>query len=108
MRRSRSHRLPAILLLLPLLVGLLGAPVNTPTARGDELSDAKAQQQKLKDQVAAQKARVAALNSLQTALSSEINATKAQLSQIGGEPRQVDDIVGHHNGHQDNRTLTQR
>jgi murein DD-endopeptidase MepM/ murein hydrolase activator NlpD len=85
MRRSRTHRLPVLLLVLPLVVGLLGAPASTPTVRGDELADAKAQQQKLKDEVAAQKARVAALDSLQTALSSEIASTKAQLSQIGAD-----------------------
>ena len=44
------------LLLLPLVVGLLGAPASPPGVRGDELSDAKARQAQLKKEVADQKA----------------------------------------------------
>jgi murein DD-endopeptidase MepM/ murein hydrolase activator NlpD len=80
--RRRRH-LPALLLILPLVLGLVGAPPNTRLVAGDELADAKAKQAALKKEVAAQKAKVAQINSLQSALSSEIRATKAQLNSIG-------------------------
>jgi murein DD-endopeptidase MepM/ murein hydrolase activator NlpD len=80
--RRRRH-LPALLLVLPLVLGLVGAPPNTRMVAGDELADAKAKQAALKKEVAAQKAKVAQINSLQSALSSEIRATKAQLHSIG-------------------------
>ena len=71
--------------MLPLLVGLLGAPGSTLDVRADELSDAKAKQTALKKEVADQKARVAALADLQTGLSAEIADTKKQLRQVGAD-----------------------
>ena len=82
--RLRRH-LPALLLIVPLVLGMLGAPPSMPVAHGDELTDAKAQQAKLKKEVAAQKERVAAIQSLQSALASEIGETKKQLSAIGAD-----------------------
>ena len=82
--RFRRH-LPTLLLLIPLAVGMLGAPSNAGIARGDELSDAKAKQAALKKQVAEQKAQIAAINDLQAGLSAEIADTKSQLRKIGAD-----------------------
>ncbi len=71
--------------MLPLIVGLLGAPGSTLDVRADELSDAKAKQTALKKEVADQKARVAALAELQTGLSAEIADTRNQLRQVGAD-----------------------
>ena len=83
--RRRARRLPALALLIPLVIGLLGAPAVTPTARGDELSDAKAKQEQLKKEVAQQKAEVVRLNALQAGLAAEIRQTKAQLNAINAD-----------------------
>lgn len=83
-RRIRRH-LPAVLLMLPMVIGLLGAPVNTSVVHGDELSDAKAKQAALKKEVADQKARVAALADLQSGLAAEISDTKRQLRAVGAD-----------------------
>ncbi len=71
--------------MLPMVVGLLGAPANTRLAYGDELSDAKAKQADLKKEVAEQKAQVAALNDLQAGLAAEISDTKNQLRKVGAD-----------------------
>ena len=81
-RRRLTRRLGSVLLLLPLVVGLLGAPASPQGARGDELSDAKARQAQIKKEMADQKAKVAELNALQGALSSEIKNTKDELRGI--------------------------
>jgi murein DD-endopeptidase MepM/ murein hydrolase activator NlpD len=83
-RRPRGG-LPAFMLLIPLVFGLLGASVSPQTARGDDLSDAKARQTALKKEVVAQKARVAALNDLQAGLSAEISDTRNQLRKVGAD-----------------------
>ena len=83
-RRPRGG-LPAFMLLIPLIFGLIGASVSPQTARGDDLSDAKARQTALKKEVAAQKARVAALNDLQAGLSAEISDTRNQLRKVGAD-----------------------
>jgi murein DD-endopeptidase MepM/ murein hydrolase activator NlpD len=80
--RLRRH-LPTVLLLIPLAVGLLGAPSNTGFVRADDLGDAKAKQAALKKQVAEQQAQIAAINDLQHGLAAEISDTKNQLRQIG-------------------------
>jgi murein DD-endopeptidase MepM/ murein hydrolase activator NlpD len=72
-------------MLIPLVVGMLGVPSATPTVRGDELSDARAKQQALKDKVAQQKAQIAAINDLQQGLSQQISGTKTQLRKIGAD-----------------------
>ena len=74
-----------MLLLIPLMVGVLGAPMSpaAPSAvHGDELSDAKAKQAQLKKDIAAQKAQVAQLNALQIDLASGIRQTADQLRGI--------------------------
>jgi murein DD-endopeptidase MepM/ murein hydrolase activator NlpD len=80
----RRHLLHLVLL-VPLVVGLIGAQGTTQVVRGDELTDAKAKQAELKREVAAQKARVADLNALQSALASEIRETRIQLNAIGAD-----------------------
>jgi murein DD-endopeptidase MepM/ murein hydrolase activator NlpD len=82
--RRRSRILLAVLA-IPLLFGLVVAPVTAPTARGDELSDAKARQEQLKKQIADQREKVAALNGLQASLAAEIRATKSDLRAIGAD-----------------------
>jgi murein DD-endopeptidase MepM/ murein hydrolase activator NlpD len=82
--RLRRH-LPTLLLLIPLAVGALGAPSNTPVVQADELSAAKAKAAALKKQVAAQKAQIAAINDLQAGLAAEIADTKNQLRKIGAD-----------------------
>jgi murein DD-endopeptidase MepM/ murein hydrolase activator NlpD len=82
--RFRRH-LPTLLLLIPLAVGLLGAPSNTGVAHADELSAAKARQAALKKQVAEQKAQIAAINDLQAGLAAEISDTKNQLRKVGAD-----------------------
>lgn len=88
-RRRPGRRLGTFLLLLPLVVGLLGAPASPPGVRGDELSDAKARQAQLKKEVAAQKQRVADLNALQGALTAEIKGTTAELRGINADLKKV-------------------
>ncbi len=88
-RRRLGRRLGSILLLLPLVVGLLGAPASPPGVRGDELSDAKARAAQLKKDVAEQKQRVANLNALQGALSAEIKNTAAELRGINADLKKV-------------------
>jgi murein DD-endopeptidase MepM/ murein hydrolase activator NlpD len=83
--RRPSGGLHALVLMIPLLVGMLGASVSPQVVRGDELSDAKAKSAALKKQVAEQKARVAALNDLQAGLAAEIADTKNQLRAIGAD-----------------------
>jgi len=82
--RFRRH-LPTLLLLIPLAVGLLGAPSNTGVVRADEITDAKAKQAALKKQVAEQKAQLAAINDLQAGLAAEITDTKNTLRKVGAD-----------------------
>lgn len=69
-------------MLLPLVVGLFGSPTSPQTARGDELSDAKARQEQLKRDAASQKDRVAKLNALQAGLAAQIRQTANELHGI--------------------------
>jgi murein DD-endopeptidase MepM/ murein hydrolase activator NlpD len=84
-RRRLGRRLGSVLLLLPLVVGILGAPATTPTARGDELADAKARQERLKKEIADQKDAVALLTSLQNGLADEIRQTANELKGINAD-----------------------
>ncbi len=84
-RRRFGRRVGSILLLLPLIVGLLGAPGTPPVARGDELSDARARQAQIKRDVARQKAQVARLTSLQAGLADEIRQTTSQVRGINAD-----------------------
>jgi murein DD-endopeptidase MepM/ murein hydrolase activator NlpD len=83
-RRIRRH-LPTLVLLIPLVTGLLGAPATSTTVSADELADAKAKQAALKKEVAAQKAQIAAINDLQDGLAAEIAGTRSQLKKIGAD-----------------------
>ncbi|MEA2612449.1 MAG: hypothetical protein QOI52_408 [Chloroflexota bacterium] len=67
------------------MFGLLGASVSPQVVRGVDLSDAKARQSALKQEVAAQKARMSALNDLQNGLAAEISDTKSQLAKVGAD-----------------------
>ncbi len=81
-RRPR-HRLLLTLLVVPFLFGLVAGPAATPPpVRGDQLSDARAQQKALEHKIAQQKQLIASLNKSQTALESQIAQTKDQLSGI--------------------------
>jgi murein DD-endopeptidase MepM/ murein hydrolase activator NlpD len=73
------------LLLVPLVLGLLAAPATAPTARGDELTDAKDKQAQLAKEVAKQKEQVKELNALQHGLATEIANTRKQLSAVNAD-----------------------
>lgn len=77
-----------------MVLALVGLPANAPVARGDELSDAKAQQAQLKKEVAAQKEAVAELKKLQNGLSAEIAQTRAQLNGINADLVKVKARIG--------------
>jgi len=62
---------------------VLGTPTAPQAARGDELSDAKAKQEQLKKDVAAQKAQIEKLNELQDGLAQDIKNTASVLKGIG-------------------------
>jgi murein DD-endopeptidase MepM/ murein hydrolase activator NlpD len=81
--RRFARRLGAFVLLLPLVVGVLGAPIAPQAARGDELSDAKAKQAQLKKDIEAQKAQIDQLNQLQDGLAQDIKNTAGVLKGIG-------------------------
>ena len=81
--RRRRHRLLFALLLIPLLSGMLAAPAGN--VAGDELSDARARQKQLEQQIKNQKAEVAALNRAQAQLSGAIAETKANLRAINAD-----------------------
>ena len=83
-RRARGG-LSALVLVIPLVLGLLGSSVSPQVVHGDDLSDAKARQSALKQQVADQKARMSALNDLQNGLAAEISDTKSQLAKVGAD-----------------------
>jgi murein DD-endopeptidase MepM/ murein hydrolase activator NlpD len=80
-RRARiAARIPAVLFAIPLLAGVIGGPVAPVGA--DELSDAKARQQQLAQQLKNQKEAIAQINALQADLSGQIASTKKQLTGI--------------------------
>jgi len=87
-RRRLGRRLGTFLLVLPLVVGMFGAPVSPgapTTVRGDELSDAKARQDQVKKDMAAQKEMVAKLTALQGDLAQEIKNTAGVLRGINAD-----------------------
>lgn len=87
-RRQRPRqRFSAVLVLVSLLAGLVGAP-GSPAARpvaGDELDDAYAQQQALDAKLAAQKRQVAELQALQRSVRADIAATQRALGAINAD-----------------------
>ena len=79
-RLHRAARRLPLLLLVPLVVGIIGGPVAPVGA--DELSDARARQSELAQQLKNQKAQIAEINSMQADLSSAISSTKRELNGI--------------------------
>ena len=77
-----ATRLP-LLVLVPILVGIFGGPAAPVGA--DELSDARARQNALAQQIKDQKADIAKINALQADLSDEIASTRRQLSGINAD-----------------------
>ncbi|MFL5679063.1 MAG: murein hydrolase activator EnvC family protein [Chloroflexota bacterium] len=94
--RRRRRFLPALILLIPLLTGVGGAPVQH--VQGNELSDAIARQKALEKQIAAQKSKVAELAALQGAFKVEIGRTSKALASINADlfavRKQVTKMVG--------------
>ena len=86
-QRRSTRRLPVLLLLIPLLVGLFAAPPS-PVA-GDELSDALARQKALETRIKEQKKAAAALTAAQKELKGDIQATTATLGGINADLRAV-------------------
>jgi murein DD-endopeptidase MepM/ murein hydrolase activator NlpD len=84
-RRQLGRHLGPLLLLVPLLFGIIGAPGSAPSVQGDELSDARARQARLKKDVAAQRAQVARLQELQTNLADDIQDTAAEIRGLGAD-----------------------
>jgi murein DD-endopeptidase MepM/ murein hydrolase activator NlpD len=84
-RRRLGRRLGSILLLLPLLLGVVGAPGSAPSAQGDELSEARARQARLRKDVAAQRAQVARLQVLQANLSDDIQETASEIRGLNAD-----------------------
>ena len=83
--RRFGRRLGSILLLLPLLLGSIGAPGAAPSAHGDELSEARARQAKLRKDVAAQRAQVANLQRIQANLADDIQDTARQIRGLNAD-----------------------
>src|SRR6185295_15577473 len=67
------------------LLGTVGAPGAAPSVQGDELSEARARQARLKRDVAAQRAQVARLQRLQASLSDNIEDTKTEIQALNAD-----------------------
>jgi len=77
---SRRVRVLPLIVLVALLGGLIGGPASPVGA--DELSDARARQNALDQQLKDQRAQVAKINALQADLGQQIASTKTQLRGI--------------------------
>ncbi len=90
------RRLLAALLIVPLVAGLFAAPA-APSAVGDELADAKAQQAAIEKKIAEQKRLIAQLNTSQARVQRQISATASELEGITADlartRRQVDTLT---------------
>lgn len=84
-RRQLGRRLGPLLLLLPLVFGIVGAPGAAPAVHGDELSEARARQARIKKDVEAQRAQVARLQALQTNLADDIQDTAAEIRGLNAD-----------------------
>lgn len=83
-RRGHLRRLSFLVLIVPLIAGLFGAPAARPVA-GDELSDAVARQKALEEQIKGQQGQVARLNALQSQLQAQIASTKKALAAVNAD-----------------------
>jgi len=82
------RRLPGIVL-IPILVGLLGGAPSPSPVHADQLSDARAQQNQLNQQLKNQQSQIAQINALQADLSAQIASTKHELTGINADLNQV-------------------
>ena len=82
-RRRPRRRLSFLLLLVPLLSGLVGAPAGV--ANSDDLAAAKARQEQLEAQIAEQNRQVAELEALQGELEQDIDQTNTALRGINAD-----------------------
>jgi murein DD-endopeptidase MepM/ murein hydrolase activator NlpD len=80
--------------MLPLVLGVLGAPASPPGVHADELSDARARAAQAKKDVAAQAAEVAKLNALQAGLAQDIKNTAIELHGISADLSAVKIKIG--------------
>ena len=80
-----TARLIRPLVIAGLLVSLLGGSSTPTLVRGDDLSQAQAQQRAIAAQVAAQKAKMAQLAALQADLASALSVTKTKLIGINSD-----------------------
>ena len=72
--------------MVPILFGALGSPAAPVTqVAGDELTDAKARQTALANQIKDQKAQVAQINAMQADLGRQISSTKRELASINAD-----------------------
>lgn len=83
--RQLGRRLGPLLLLLTFAFGIVGAPGTAPSVHGDELSDARARQARIKKDVEAQRAQVARLQALQTNLADDIQGTAAEIRALNAD-----------------------
>jgi len=86
-RLLRRARLIPLFVLATLLVGIVGGPASPVGA--DELSDARARQAALSQQLKAQKAAIAEINAMQSDLGNQIASTKRQLNGINANLAEV-------------------
>lgn len=88
-RRRRGRAVLLVLTLVPMLVGMLGAPVAT----ADDLSDALARQRALQARIASQKRSVAMLTQRQAGVRAQIAQATAKLNGINANLADVQDQV---------------
>ncbi len=84
-RPAIAWRVALFVLAIPLLVGV-AAP---PAARGDDLSQAQAQQKALTDRIKQQRAEVAQLRAMQAGLSADMSATTQALAGVNANLAQT-------------------
>lgn len=83
--RRLRRRIGPLLLLLPLIFGIVGAPGAAPSVSGDELTQARASQARIKRDVAEQRAQVVRLERIQVGLSDEIADTARAIRGINAD-----------------------
>lgn len=93
-RRPSRRRFLSMALLLPVVLGLIGAPSATPPVQGDELSNVRDALAKQKKDVEEHQKEVAQLNALQRGLANDIASTRRQLSGINADLSAVRKKIG--------------